>query len=53
MCEMLLALFSLVWNNDYVPTYWREGLIASLFKKGDREDPGYRGVNVLSVIGKI
>ena len=24
---------------------WREGLIVSLFKKGDKEDPGnYRGV---------
>ena len=23
MCEMLLTLFNLVWNNEYVPTYWR------------------------------
>ena len=54
MCEMLLTLFNLVWNNEYVPTYWREGLIVSLFKKGDREDPGnYRGITLLSVIGKL
>ena len=26
MCEMLLTLFNLVWNNEYVPTYWREVL---------------------------
>ena len=46
--------FNLVWNNEYVPTYWREGLIVSLFKKGDREDPGnYRGITLLSVIGKL
>ena len=30
------------------------GLIVSLFKKGDREDPGnYRGITLLDVIGKL
>ena len=54
MCEMLLTLFNLVWNNEFVPSYWREGLIVSLFKKGDREDPGnYRGITLLDVIGKL
>ena len=37
MCEMLLALFNLVWYNEYAPSYWREGLIVSLFKKGIRK----------------
>ena len=33
---------------------WREGLIVSLFKKGDKEDPGnYRGITLLSVVGKV
>ena len=33
---------------------WREGLIVSLFKKGDKEDPGnYRGITHLSVVGKV
>ena len=32
MCE-ILTLFNLVWNNEYVFTYWREGLLVSLFKK--------------------
>ena len=36
MCEMLLTLFNLDWNNEYVPSYWREGLIVSLFKKEGR-----------------
>ena len=54
MYEMLLTLFNLDRNNEYVPTYWREGLIVSLFKKGDREDPGnYSGITLLSVIGKL
>ena len=31
---------------------WREGLIVSLFKKGDKEDPGnYRGITL--VVGVI
>ena len=52
MCEMLLTLFNLVWNSEYVPTYRREGLIVSLLKKGDKEDPdNYRGITLLSVIG--
>ena len=40
MCEMLLAVCNLVWENEYVPSYWREGFIVRLFKKGDRKDPG-------------
>ena len=34
MYEMLLTLFNLVSNNEYVPTYWMEDLIVSLFKNG-------------------
>ena len=36
---MLLSWFNLVGNNEYVPSYWKEGIIVSLFKKGDNEDP--------------
>ena len=54
MYEMLLTLFNLVWKNEYVPSYWREGRIVSLFKKGDKEDPGnYRGITLLNVVGKL
>ena len=54
MCEMLLGLFNLVWNHEYVPTYWREGLIVSLFKTRHRKDSGNcKGITVLSVMGKL
>ena len=54
MYEMLLTLFSLVWSNEYVSTYRKDGLIVSLFKKGDREGPGnYRGITLPNVIGKL
>ena len=37
-----------------MPMKWREGLIVSLFKKGDKEDPGnYSGIMLLSVVGKV
>ena len=30
---------------------WREELIVRLFKKGDKEDPGYyRGITLLSIV---
>ena len=33
MCEMLLLLFYLARSNEFVPRYWREGLIVRLFKR--------------------
>ena len=52
MVSLLEQLFSVVWHEEAVPRQWREGLIANLFKKGDREDPGnYRAL--LSVVGKV
>ena len=54
MCEILLTLFNLVWGNECAPSYWREGLIISLLKKGDREDTGnYRGITLFNVVGKL
>ena len=54
MCETLLTLFNLVCINEYVPSYWREGLIVSLFKKQNSEDPGnYRGITVMKLVRKL
>ena len=53
MSEMLLILFNLAWDNEFVPTYWREGLIVSFLKKWNRKDPGnYRSTTLLNVVGK-
>ena len=52
--KMLGKLYALIWKEECVPMKWREGLIVSLFKKGDKEDPGnYRGITLLSVVGKL
>ena len=47
VCEMLLALFNLVWDNKYAFTDWSEGLIISLFKKGHRD------ITLSNVLGKL
>ena len=54
MFEMLITLFNIVWNNEYVSTNCREGLIVSLVKKRDTEDHGnYRDIYLLNMIGKL
>ena len=54
MVKMLGTLYALIWKEECVSMKWREGLIVSLFKKGDKEDPGnYRGITLLSVVGKV
>lgn len=41
-------------DNEYAPSYWRDGLIVGLFNKGDREDPTkYSGITLLNVVGKL
>ena len=53
MVSLLEQLLSVIWRKETVPKQWREGLIVNL-KKGDREDPGnYRGITLLSVVGKV
>ena len=54
MVCLLEQLLSVIWFEELVPQQWREGLIVSLFKKGDKEAPGkYRGVTLLSVVDRV
>ena len=54
MVNLLHQLFKAVWHEEPIPKQWREGLIVSLFKKGDKEDPGnYRDITLLSVVGSL
>ena len=51
MNMMLRELFPLVWNSECIPECWGEGMIVSLFKKGDLEDPNNcRGIRLLNVV---
>ena len=54
MIMMLKELFQLIWDSEYIPEQLGEGMIVSLFKKGDQEDPdNYRGITLLNVVGKL
>ena len=49
------AVVCSAWNTGIIPTDWKRGLVAPLWKeKGDRQDcNNYRGVTLLSVPGKV
>ena len=51
---MMVLWYNWIWKNEYTPKRCREGVVvANLFKKGDKADPGgYRGVTLLSTVGK-
>ena len=34
MVDLLEQLFSVIWQEEIVPSQWREGLIVNIFKKG-------------------
>ena len=54
MANLLKVLYEVVWTEESVPRLWRQGLVVSLYKKGDAEDPGnYRGITLLNVVGKM
>ena len=54
MVKRLVKLYAHICKEECVPMKWREGLIVSLFKKGDKEDRGnYRGITLLRVVGKV
>ena len=39
---------------NFVPDYWKTGVIKPIFKSGDQTDPGqYRPINLLSCLSKI
>ena len=54
MANLLKAVYEVVWTEESVFRLWRQGLIVSLYKKGDAEDLGnYRGITLLNVVGKL
>ena len=47
MLTMMVILYNWMWKNEYPPKRRRRGVVANLFKKGDKVDPGNnRGIHV-------
>jgi hypothetical protein len=56
--EILLSvihkLINSVWNKEELPDQWKESIIVTIHKKGDKTDcNNYRGISLLSTSYKI
>jgi hypothetical protein len=52
--EMLHPLFKKIWEEEQVPSEWKEGYLIKIPKKGDLSNcANYRGITLLSVPGKV
>ena len=52
--EILHDLFGKIWEQDEIPTEWKEGYVVKLPKKGDMPYcKNYRGIMLISVPGKV
>jgi hypothetical protein len=54
LAQWLHRIISVVWQSGTCPIDWKRALITAIFKKGDRNTcDNYRGISVLSVVGKV
>ena len=52
--NMLHGLLIKIWDQEYIPSEWREGFLVKLAKKGDLSlGKNYRGIMLLSTAGKV
>ena len=52
--EMLHPLFTKIWEEEQVPSEWKEGYLIKIPKKGDLSScSNYRGITLLSIPSKI
>lgn len=54
LAEMLYGSFEKIWEEEEIPSEWKEGLLIKIPKKGDLGlRSNYRGITLLSVPGKV
>ena len=50
----LHSLIRIIWRTEQVPSSWRKAVIVPIHKKGDNQEcKNYRGISLLSIVGKI
>lgn len=40
MYTSMVMLYSWIWENEFTPQSWREGVLVNLCKQGEKADPG-------------
>ncbi|EYB96256.1 hypothetical protein Y032_0152g2889 [Ancylostoma ceylanicum] len=54
LLRRLQSLISLVWQSEVILATWERALVVPIHKKGDsRECKNYRGISLLSIVGKV
>ena len=54
LISYLQNLYNKMFEIGYFPESWSEGYIIPILKKGDKEEPSnYRGITLLSTVGKL
>ena len=54
ICSAIHKLIISIWNKEELPEEWKESIIVSIYKKGDKTDcNNYRGISLLLTTYKI
>ena len=54
LLQRLHVLLTCIWDTEYVPSAWKKAIVVPILKKGDsRECKNYRGISLLSIVGKV
>jgi hypothetical protein len=52
--EYKVKFINSIWNKEELPEQWKESIIVSIYKKGDKADcSNYQGISLLSTTYKI
>lgn len=49
----LAKILQKIWNGEKLPERWKTGIISTIFKKENKNDPANRGVTLLDTAYKI
>ena len=54
LLHRLHSLLRTIWRTEQVPRAWRKAIIIPIHKKGDNQEcKNYRGISLLSIVGKV